>query len=108
MITLADYARDIPIGQDAAISRYELCEKWGCRDRIVRMIIHDIREAHNGDWESTDPAIRDYALLSSSTNGIGYWRSSDPDEIARYNREVESRAKEVMMAWQKVPQEIAG
>ena len=108
MMTLADYAKCIPIGRDAAISRYALSEAWGCTDRVVRMIIHDIREAHNGDWNSTDPDIRDYAVLSSSTNGVGYWRSCDPEEIARYNREVESRSREVMRAWQKVPQEIAG
>lgn len=102
--TLEEYARKIPIGRDNAVSRAELSARWGVPDRTVREIIHDIREAHNGEWDSTPKAIRDFAVLSASRElPGGYWRSDDPDEIARYNREVESRAQEVLRTWQKVP-----
>ena len=88
---------DIPIGRDRAISRSDLARKWQMDDRSVRRCIHRLRAQHNtehGPW----------AILSTSTGGIdGYWRSSDPDEIARYNAEVISRAKEVMQGWQAIP-----
>lgn len=88
----------IPIGMDRAVAREALADMLGLDDRTVRRLIHKLRMAHNEDGEAMP-----YAILSCS-NGpvVGYWRSSDPDEIARYNAEVSSRAREVMLAWQRV------
>lgn len=93
----------IPVGAANAVSRETLQYRWRMADRSVRDTIHKLRELHNTE---SSGVIAEYAILSNSSGDKadrGYWRSNDPEEIARYNREVESRAKQVMRSWQRLP-----
>lgn len=75
--------QDIPVGRSNAISRRELARKWGVDDRSARFIVSRMRK-EQGDG---------YAILSSSRQPSGYWRSNDPEEIRHFIRETEARAK---------------
>lgn len=77
---------DIPIGRENAITRAELAAACGCSDREARRMIAELRAT---------PGTDGYAILSTSTNPSGYWRSNDPAEIERFIRETEARAKNI-------------
>lgn len=77
----------IPIGRQNAISRSELAWLWKMSDRDARDTISKMR---------TTPSDDEYAILSSSCNPPGYWRSNDPKELERYSREVQARAKNTL------------
>lgn len=80
---------DIPIGRENAITRAELAVAWECSDREARRMIAELRSAPGNDG---------YAILSTSTSPSGYWRSNDPEEISRFIRETEARAKNVFLS----------
>lgn len=79
---------DIPIGKANAVTRSQLCIKWGCNDREARRVIALYRSMNSNDG---------YAILSTS-DGSGYWRSNDPVEIRRFINEAESRARNVFLS----------
>lgn len=77
----------IPVGRENAITRSELASLWKKSDREARDAIAKMR---------TTPSDDEYAILSSSSNPAGYWRSNDPEELERYSREVQARAKNTL------------
>lgn len=80
---MAASINDIPIGAENAISRQALVSKWHMDDRTVRETIARLRAEDNGD---------DYIIVSHS-NGRGYYRTNNPDQIQGYVRETTSRAR---------------
>lgn len=77
----------IPVGRENAITRAELAALWGMSDRDVRETIATMR---------TRPTDDRYAILSSSHNPPGYWRSDGQAELERYVREQQARARNVL------------
>lgn len=99
MKTLDELYRDIPIGQDNAITKEELMEKWGVStERHVRLIIAELRAQDNGDQ---------YVIISLS-NKKGFWRSDDPMELQTYKRELMSRAQHTFIPLKKVNRILSG
>lgn len=83
-MTIEEMYNSIPVGSENAISKEELANLWGMKsERGVRQIISDLRQIDNGD---------SYVIVSFS-NGKGYYRTDDPEEIANFKREIVSRAK---------------
>ena len=78
---------DIPFGRSQAITKADLARLWHCDEREARAQVARLRLE-----TSTD------AILSTSHQPPGYWRSSDPDEIAAFIRETESRARNTFMS----------
>ncbi len=76
------YYHDIPLSKEKARSRKILSAIWGVSDRTVRNIIQKLRMMDNGD---------DMVIISSS-NGKGYYRTSDRDAIRAFHKETNSRA----------------
>ena len=79
----------IPVGRENAITRADLAKLWGIDDRAVRETISRMRAA-----PTDDP----YAIISSSHNPPGYWRSDVFVELERYIRETNARAKNTIRA----------
>lgn len=74
---------DIPIGKENAITRRELALKWGVSDRLARHIIAKMRAEDNGD---------NFVIVAFSSRK-GYYRTNDPKEIRRFEREMSKRAR---------------
>ena len=79
----------IPIGRENAITRSDLAKLWKMDDRTVRETIAKMR---------ITPTDDPLAILSSSTNPPGYWRSDVRAELERYIREGQARAKNTIAA----------
>lgn len=77
----------IPVGRENAITRAELAALWGMSDRDVRETIANMRIIPTDD---------EYAILSSSRNPPGYWRSNGREELEQYVREQRARARNVL------------
>lgn len=77
----------IPVGRENAITRAELAALWDMSDREVRETIATMRIL-----PTDDP----YAILSSSHNPPGYWRSDGQEELERYVKEQRARARNVI------------
>ena len=80
---------DIPIGRDYAISRERLAWLWGCSERDARRTVADLRATPGDDG---------YAILSTASYPAGYWRSDDPEEIAGFILETESRVRNTFLS----------
>lgn len=83
---------DIPVGAENAITRAALCSKWGVGDRDVREIIARLRAEDNGD---------SYVIVSHS-NGRGYYRTDNPEQIRHFYRETMNRARNTFLPLKKV------
>ena len=79
----------IPIGRENAITRSDLAKLWKMDDRTVRETIAKMR---------ITPTDDPLAILSSSTNPPGYWRSDVRAELERYIKEGQARAKNTIAA----------
>ena len=79
----------IPIGRENAITRAELARIWKMDDRSVRETVAKMR---------ITPTDDPLAILSSSTNPPGYWRSDVRAELERYIKEGQARAKNTIAA----------
>lgn len=73
----------IPSGQENAISTASLMEAAGYSD--TRLLRHDIRQLR----------IAGEVILSSTQKGGGYYRPKTSDEIRRFIRQEEHRAKSI-------------
>lgn len=71
---------DIPLGKDNAVTRQYLSWLWRKTDRHVRKQIEQFRQ---------DPDADD--VIISHSDGKGYWRSKDVEEIKGYKAEIDSR-----------------
>ena len=76
-------AEDIPVGAENAITRQALARKWNVDDRTAREIIAEMRADDNGDG---------YVIVSHS-NGRGYYRTDNPDQIRHFYNETMNRAR---------------
>ena len=62
---IVDY---IPVGRENAVTRRQLCELTGMRDRALRNAIEDARQ--NGE------------IIINAQDGRGYYRSEEPKDLA--------------------------
>jgi hypothetical protein len=81
----------LPIGKKNAITRVQLSNLWDLSDRQARLIIAELRAWDNGD---------DYVIVSYS-NGKGYFRTNDPEEIQGFASEMRARALNVFAPLRK-------
>lgn len=96
MTELEDLYLSIPDGIDNAVTRSDLADALGMSDREVRRAVHRLRAARRVAIEDGHRETWPLAILSRSRDGVrGYWKSADPDEIARYNAEILSRVKKL-------------
>lgn len=58
----------IPVGRENAVTRRQLCELTGMRDRALRNAIEDARQ--NGE------------IIINAQDGRGYYRSEEPNDLA--------------------------
>ena len=78
---------DIPIGRENALTRAELARLWRCEEREARRVVACFRMNPDDDG---------YAILSSSNEPPGYWRSAEVFEIKAFISETESRASHTL------------
>lgn len=79
---------DIPIGRENAISRSDLCRKTGLSDRKLRREIARLRAEDDGT----------NIVIVSVSNGCGYYRTDNPDEIQHFVAEMTSRITGIISA----------
>lgn len=89
---LESYWNDIPIGKENAWSYATLCTIWGRDKRTCREIMHQLSRYDNGD---------DLILIRSS-NGNGFYRTNDPDEIKAYRAECLNRGRNTLAPLKKI------
>ena len=79
----------IPYGKENAISRSELCRITGLNDRSMRDLINQARKR---------------AVIINVQDGKGYFRptKNDLDEVKKFKRQEENRAKEVFSCLQPI------
>ena len=75
--TYETYWQSIPVGAENAVTYPMLCIMWGCGERTVRQILHDLSEYDNGD---------NYILIRSSREK-GFYRTDDTAKIDTYRKE---------------------
>lgn len=68
---------EIPVGKDNALTRQELCALWDMSDRRARAVLAELSRFDNGD---------DYILIRSGMSK-GFYKTTDPAEIAAYRKE---------------------
>lgn len=79
------YWQDIPTGKENAITYKELCEMWGCSERIARCILHELSSYDNGDQ---------FVLIRSSKSK-GFYLTSDTEEIEKYRKECLNKGRSI-------------
>ena len=89
---------DILIGAENAITREALARKWGTNDRTAREIIAKLRAEDNGDA---------YVIVSHS-NGRGYCRTNNIDQIRHFFNETMNRARHTFLPLKKVRRILKG
>ena len=82
----------IPIGERNAVSYDELCEMWGVKTRIARMILHKLSAEDNGD---------DYILIRSCRNK-GFYRTNDESLITAYRKECLNKGRNTFAPLKKI------
>lgn len=75
----------IPFGRENAISRKDLAAISGLTDRAVRREIAELRAVDDGTDE----------VIVSLSNGHGYYRTNNPDEIRHFIAEMRKRNRMV-------------
>lgn len=86
------YWEDIPIGKENAWKYETLCVVWGMDKRQVRNILHELSYYDNGDG----------LILIRSSSGVGFYRTSDPDEIKAYRAECLNRGRRTLAPLRKI------
>ena len=77
-MSIVDY---IPFGEENAVKRWELMDKIMKPDREIRRMIEDAR--------------RSGVIILNLSNGHGYFRPDKKEEILRYIRQEEARARSI-------------
>lgn len=90
-----DIVKYIPYGKENAISRDKLSAEIGCTDRTMRDLINKARKR---------------VVIINLQNGDGYYRPTEDDmeEVLRYKKQEENRAKEIFGNLQPVRKFIRG
>lgn len=83
---------DIPIGRENAITYPELCALWGCTERRVRYILHELSY-----WDNNDNFI-----LIRSSRSKGFYKTDNVQEIERYRIECTNKAKRTFAPLRKI------
>ncbi len=89
---MENYWNDIPIGKENAVTYSELCLKWGCKERQVRQILHNLSYADNGD----------NMILIRSSYSKGFYKTDDIEDIKRYKKECINMAKSTFAPLRKI------
>ena len=89
---LENYWHSIPIGQVNAYSYDELCTVWGMDKRSVRRVLHDLSFYDNGD----------NMILIRSSNGAGFYRTDNPEDIKAYRAECLNRGRRTLAPLRKI------
>lgn len=89
---LSYYWNCIPIGKENAITYPQLCRLWGCNERKVRYILHELSYIDNGDK----------LILIRSSHGKGFYKTDNVSEIEAYKKECTSRAKRTFAPLRKI------
>ena len=84
--------KDLPTKKEDAITYPELCELWGCSERQVRYVLHELSRMDNGD---------NYVLIRSS-RGKGFYKTDNVQEIEQYRIECTNRAKRTFAPLRKI------
>ena len=92
------YWNDLPIGRENAITYPELCELWGCSERRVRHILHELSY-----WDNDDP----YILIRSSRSK-GFYKTDNVQEIERYRIECTNKARRTFAPLRKIGRVLKG
>lgn len=79
---------DIPFGRENAATRSDLCRKTGLSDRKLRREIARLRALDDGT----------NIVIVSVSNGRGYYRTDNPEEIRHYIAEMTSRITGILSA----------
>lgn len=96
---MADYdIRDIPIGEENAITRKQLAQIWRCSDRMARRYISELRAEDNGD---------EFVIVSHSS-GKGYYRTADQAKIQHFVNEMSKRARNTFRPLKKARRLLKG
>lgn len=85
------YWQEIPIGSQNAIDYTALCAMWNCRERTVRLILHELSRYDNGDG---------FVLIRSGKNK-GFYRTSDRAEIESYRKECLNKGRSLFAPLKK-------
>lgn len=86
------YWDDIPIGRAKALTYADLMEKWHMNERNVRKILHELSYFDSGD---------NFILIRSS-QGKGFYKTDNIDEILRYKKECTNRARRTFAPLKKI------
>ena len=84
-IDCEEYWQQIPIGKHNAVDYTALCALWGCNERKVRSILHELSSYDNGD---------EYCLIRSGKIR-GFYRTNDLIEIERYRKECLNKGRSI-------------
>lgn len=68
---------EIPEGKENAVTRQQLCAMWDMSDRQARKVLQQLSHYDNGD---------DYILIRSGMSK-GFYKTTEPAEIAAYRKE---------------------
>lgn len=71
------YYKDIPVGEENAVTYDDLCQLWGKGKRDVRRILHELSLYDNKD---------DYVLIRSG-HGKGFYKTNDEETLKAYRNE---------------------
>lgn len=91
-LNLEKFWDDIPVGRENAITYDELMQKWNCKERKVRTILHELSYFDNGDR----------FILIRSSRIKGFYKTDNLDEITRYQRECTNRARHTFAPLRKI------
>ena len=86
------YWHDIPTGKENAIAYPVLCSLWGCSERKARERLHELSHFDNGD---------NYILIRSS-NGKGFYKTDNEEEIKAYKRECLNKGRSIFAPIKKI------
>lgn len=86
------YWLSIPVGKENAVTYTELCSMWNKDKRTVRSILHELSRFDSGD---------NYILIRSS-NGKGFYKTDDIEDIQAYKKECLSRGRNVFAPIKKI------
>lgn len=92
MDKLTYYWECIPVGKENAITYPQLCKLWGCSERQVRYILHELSYMDNND----------NLILIRSSHGKGFYKTDNVIEIEKYKKECTNRARHTFAPLKKI------
>ena len=87
------YWSEITVGKANSVTYTELMIMWDRKEREIRQILHDLSAQDNGD---------DYILIRSASNGGGFYKTDNADEIKAYRKECLNKGKSIFAPVKKI------